>query len=410
MPVYTGAVSVTDAATTSHLDLAAVRAALKEDGIDAWLLYDFRGLNPIAADVTAVNKQGGHLATRRWFYLIPAAGEPRALVHAIEPDALAHLPGQTERYAGHQQLEAGLQRLVSGFRTIAMEYSPRCAIPYIARVDAGTVERIRGYGVDVVSSGDLVQRFSAVWGDGEIASHVEASEKLHRVKDRAFEAIAARTRDRVPTTEYDIQQLMVKWFADERLITDSEPMVSAMENAGNPHYLPTASKSRAIHADELVLLDLWGKVDRKGTVYADITWVGYTGRHVPARYADAFAAVARGRDAAIALVQEAARAGRPVRGWEVDRAASSILKEAGYSAEILHRTGHSLGETVHGDGVNMDDYETHDDRRLLPGTGFTIEPGVYFSDFGVRSEINMIVGDRDARVTGPLQPEILALA
>jgi Xaa-Pro aminopeptidase len=403
-------VAATGTVAPSSLDIAAVQAALKEDGIDAWLLYDFRGLNPIASDVTAVGRQGGHLATRRWYYLIPAAGEPRALVHAIEPHALAHLPGHSERYAGHEQLEAGLRRLVSGFQRIAMEYSPRCAIPYIARVDAGTVERIRGYGVDVVSSGDLVQRFSAVWGASEIASHVEASEKLYRVKDRAFEAIAARTRDRVPTTEYDIQQLMVKWFTEERLLTDSEPMVSAMENAGNPHYLPTASKSRVISADELVLLDLWGKVDRQGSVFADITWVGYTGTRVPDRYARAFGAVARARDAALAFVQQAVQGGRAVRGWEVDRAASSVLKEAGYAAEILHRTGHSLGETVHGDGVNMDDYETHDDRRLLPGTGFTIEPGVYFSDFGVRSEINMIVSERDARVTGPVQPEILALA
>src|SRR5262249_16866514 len=283
-------------------------------------------------------------------------------------------------------------------------------IPYIARVDAGTVERIRGYGVEIVSSGDLVQRFSAVWGDAEIASHVEASEKLYRVKDRAYDAIRSRIRDGVPTTEYDIQQLMVKWFAEERLLTDSEPMVSAMENAGNPHYLPTASHSPAINAAELVLLDLWGKVDRKGTVFADTTWVAYTGRRIPERYTNAFSAVAKARDAAIALVQTSAREGRSVRGWEVDRAASTVLKDAGYGAEILHRTGHSLGETVHGDGVNMDDYETHDDRRLLPGTGFTIEPGVYFSDFGVRSEINMIVSERDARVTGPVQTEILALA
>jgi len=409
--VYTGTVSGTSTATaTPVLDVAAVQNALKEDGIDAWLLYDFRGLNPIAADVTAVLKQGGHLATRRWYYLIPAEGEPRGLVHAIEPHALAHLPGHADKYAGHEQLEAGLRKLVSGFSRVAMEYSPRGAIPYIARVDAGTIERIRSYGVDVVSSGDLVQRFSAVWHAEEIASHVEASEKLYRVKDRAYEAIAARIRDRVPTTEYDIQQLMVKWFEEERLITDSEPMVSAMENAGNPHYLPTAQNSRAINADELVLLDLWGKVDRQGTVFADITWVGFTGRRVPERYTRAFTAVARARDAAIGLVQTRVGSGEAVRGWEVDRAASSVLKEAGYAAEILHRTGHSLGETVHGDGVNMDDYETHDDRRLLPGTGFTIEPGVYFSDFGVRSEINMIVGERDARVTGPVQSEIVALA
>jgi Xaa-Pro aminopeptidase len=238
---------------------------------------------------------------------------------------------------------------------------------------------------------------------------VEASEKLYRVKDRAFEAIAARTRDRVPTTEYDIQQLMAGWFREEGLTADSDPNVSAAANAGNPHYLPTAAAHRAIGRDEIVLLDLWGKLDRPGAVYADITWIGYTGARVPDRFAAAFRAICGARDAGVRLVQDAARAGRELRGFEVDRAASAVLKEAGYADNILHRTGHSLGETVHGNGVNMDDYETHDDRRLLSGTGFTIEPGVYFDDFGVRTEINMVVAPRDAAVTGPLQTEILAL-
>ncbi len=397
------------ASAPATLDLAAVRAALKAEGLDGWLLYDFRGINPIAAEVTGVAKQGGHLATRRWYYLIPAVGEPRALVHAIEPRALAHLPGQAERYAGRQQLEAGLAGLVGGLRRVAMEYSPACAIPYIARVDAGTVELIRQFGVEVVSSGDLVQRFSAIWHEPEMASHQAASEKLHLVKDRAFEAVARRIRDGVPTTEYDIQQLMAGWFAEAELVSDSDPNVSAAENAGNPHYLPTATAARAIHADELVLLDLWAKLNHPGAVFADITWVGYSGRRPPDRHVKAFAAVRGARDAAVDLVKEASRAGRELRGWEVDRAAASVLREAGYGDQILHRTGHSLGESVHGNGVNMDDYETHDDRRLLPGTGFTIEPGVYFSDFGVRSEINMIVHAHDATVTGPLQTEILAL-
>jgi Xaa-Pro dipeptidase len=397
------------ASAPATLDLAAVRAALKAEGLDGWLLYDFRGINPIAADVTGVARQGGHLATRRWYYLIPAVGEPRALVHAIEPHSLAHLPGQAEQYARREQLEAGLGRLVGGLRRVAMEYSPACAIPYIARVDAGTVELIRQFGIEVVSSGDLVQRFSAIWHEPEIASHHAASEKLHHVKDRAFEAIARRIRDGVPTTEYEIQQLMAGWFAEAGLVSDSDPNVSAAENAGNPHYLPTATAARAIHADELVLLDLWAKLSHPGAVFADITWMGYSGRRPPDRYVKAFAAVRGARDAAIELVKEASRQGRELRGCEVDRAAASVLREAGYRDQILHRTGHSLGESVHGNGVNMDDYETHDDRRLLPGTGFTIEPGVYFSDFGVRSEINMIVHAHDATVTGPLQTEILAL-
>ena len=397
-------------AASGSLDLSAIQAALKADKVDGWLLYDFRGLNPIAADVTGVLRQGGHLATRRWYYLIPASGTPRALVHAIEPNSLSHLPGETLKYAGREQLEAGLRTLLQGVGRLAMEYSPECAIPYVSRVDAGTMELVRQSGVEaVVSSGDLVQRFSAVWRDAEIASHMAASQALYRVKDRAFEAVARRLRDGVPTTEYDIQQLMAGWFREEGLVSDSEPMVSTQENAGNPHYLPTAAKSRSIGSEELVLLDLWGKLDQPGAVYADITWVGFTAPKVPARQAEAFAAAAAARDAAVALVQTRVRAGQDVRGWEVDRAAASVLRDAGYGAQILHRTGHSLGETVHGTGVNMDDYETHDDRRLLPGTAFTIEPGVYFPDFGIRTEINMIVRAGSAEVSGPLQPAILTL-
>jgi Xaa-Pro aminopeptidase len=392
-----------------ELDIAAVQAALKADGIDAWLLYDFRGLNSIAADVTGVGRQGGHLATRRWYYLIPATGEPRGLVHAIEKNSLAHLPGESTRYAGRTELEAALRVLLTGVKRVAMEYSPGCAIPYISRVDAGTIELIRQAGAEVVSSGDLVQRFSAVWDADAIATHRQASDALYRVKDQAFDAVARRLRDGVATTEYDIQQLMAGWFRDEGLVSDDEPNVSAGENSGNPHYLPTASVHRAIRPEQVVLLDLWGKVGRPGAVFADITWVGYTGRRVPDRFAKAFAAAAGGRDAAISLVQQRVRAGRELRGFEVDRAASSVLRDAGYGEHLLHRTGHSLGESVHGNGVNMDDYETHDDRRLLPGTGFTIEPGVYFDDFGVRTEINMIVAARDAAVTGPLQTEILPL-
>src|SRR3954468_22472665 len=391
------------------LDIEAVQAALRADGIDAWLLYDFRGLNPLASDVTGVGRQGGHLATRRWYYLIPAHGEPRGLVHKIEKNSLAHLPGSTSRYAGRDQLEAGLRTLLQGVSRVAMEYSPGCAIPYVARVDAGTIELVRQSGANVVSSGDLIQRFSTIWDAQTVATHVQASEKLYRVKDRALDAVARRLRDGTATDEFDIQQLMAGWFRDEGLVSDAEPNVSSAENSGNPHYLPTASVRRAIQADEILLLDLWGKLDRPGAVFADITWMAYTGPRVPDRFAQAFAAIRSARDAAIALVQEATRAGLEVRGFEVDRAASSVIHAAGYADRILHRTGHSLGESVHGNGVNMDDYETHDDRRLLTGTGFTIEPGVYFDDFGVRTEINMVVSAKDAAVTGPVQTEMVQL-
>ncbi|HJZ71970.1 MAG TPA: M24 family metallopeptidase [Vicinamibacterales bacterium] len=395
--------------TAAGLDVRDVQTALKADGVDGWLLYDFRGLNPIAVDVTAVDRQGGHLSTRRWFYLIPASGEPRGLVHKIERQSLAHLPGAMTQYAGRDQLEAGLQKLLNGMRRVAMEYSPGCAIPYVARVDAGTIELVRQCGAQVVSSGDLVQRFAAVWDEPAIATHRTASEKLYRVKDQAFDAVARRLHEGVATTEFDIQQLMAGWFREEGLVTDSDPNVSVGANAGNPHYLPTSTAHRAITKDAVVLLDLWGKLDRSGAVFADITWMGYTGRDVPDRIARAFDAACAARDAGVRLVQERARAARDVRGWEVDRAASTVLRDAGYAAQILHRTGHSLGEAVHGNGVNMDDYEAHDDRRLLPGTGFTIEPGVYFEDFGIRTEINMVMGVTDAAVTGPVQTEFVKL-
>ncbi len=384
-----------------------MQAALREDGLDGWLLYDFHGSNPIARSVAGINVD--KMTTRRWYYLIPADGEPRGLVHAIEPATLDHLPGGAHRYAGREALARGLDTLLQGMHTVAMEYSPDNAIPYVARVDAGTVEAVRKRGVEVVSSGDLVQRFEACWSADALATHMKASAALYRIKDRAFAAVAERVHRGVPITEFDVQQLMAGWFRDEGLVTDHLPVVAAMENAGNPHYGPADGRSRGIARDELVLLDLWGKLDQRGAVFADITWVGFTGVVVPADQAAAFAAAAAARDAALALVQQAATSRDDLRGWQVDRAARTVLIERGYGDHILHRTGHSLGEQVHGNGVHMDDYETHDDRRLLPGTGFTIEPGLYFPHFGVRTEINVFFEDGEARASGPLQQAIVAL-
>jgi len=276
-------------------------------------------------------------------------------------------------------------------------------------VDAGTIELVRGLGVDVVSSGDLIQQFEAYWNEAAIATHRTASEALYRIKDRAFDLVSRRLRDAVPTTEFDIQQQMVGWFADEGLIAESAPCVSAQENAGNPHYLASAAEHRVIGQNELVLLDLWGKLTTAGAVYADITWIGFVGTEIPERMAKAFATICGARDAAVEVVQDAARAGRDVRGFEADRAARKVMQDAGFGDAILHRTGHSLGETVHGNGAHLDDYETHDERRLLPGSGFTIEPGLYFKDFGVRTEINMVWTGKGPEVTGPRQASIVAL-
>lgn len=390
------------------LDVPAVQAALRGAGLDGWLLYDFHGSNPVSRRVAGLATTG-HLSTRRWFYLVPASGEPRALVHRIERRALAHLPGATREYAGRVELETGLREVLAGCRRVAMEYSPLAAIPYVSRVDAGTVELVRASGAEVVSSGDLVQQFEALWPTDGFETHRAASERLYRIKDRAFEFITRRLRDGVPTTEFDVQAAMVGWFGEEGLVSDSAPIVAAQENAGDPHYQPTAAAARPIAGNEVVLLDLWGKLDRPRAVYADISWVGFTGPAIPAPVEAAFTAVRDARDAAIALVQDAAAAGREVRGFEADAAARHVLQRAGFGQAILHRTGHSLGEEVHGNGAHLDDYETRDERRLLPGTGFTVEPGLYFPAFGVRTEINVAWGPSGPEVTGPRQAAVVPL-
>ena len=390
------------------LDVPAVQERLRKAGLDGWLLYDFHGSNPISAGLAGLTG-GAHMTTRRWYYLIPATGTPRALVHAIERHNLDALPGERRIYSGRQELDAGLTHLLSGLEKVAMEYSPMCAIPYLSRVDAGTVEMVRARGVEIVSSGDLVQQFEAAWTPEQLATHRAASESLYRIKDRAFATAAEAIGRGRSLTEYELQQQMVKWFTEEGLVTDSPPVVAVGGNAGNPHYLPTAEQCRPVVLDEVLLLDLWGKKAKAGAVFADITWVAVTSTRVSDEVSRAFRAVADARDAAVGLVVDSANRGRDLRGWEVDAAARAVLHERGYGDWIAHRTGHSLGESVHGNGVHMDDFETHDDRRVLPGTGFTVEPGLYFETFGVRTEINVYRGEHEAVVTGPRQTEVVTL-
>ena len=387
-------------------DIPAVQKTLAIDGVDGWLLYDFHGSNPIAVKLAGLT---GRHTTRRWYYFIPASGTPQKVVHAIEPFVLDALPGAKTIYAGRLELEQGVAEVLRGSKVIAMEFSPECSIPYLSRVDGGTVDFIRRIGMRIVSSGDLVQRFEAAWDAPQIATHRSASEKLYAIKDRAFEYVGAKLSAGTALTEFEVQDQMVRWFREAGLVTDAPPIVAAQENAGNPHYEPTREQSRAIRPNELVLLDLWGKLEQPGAVYADITWTGFAGTP-PADIARAFEVIVQGRDAAIEKVKSGVAAGKTVHGWEVDRAARDVIAEAGFGDQFIHRTGHSLGEDVHGNGVHMDDYETHDDRMLCPGTGFTIEPGIYTPAFGVRTEINMVVGQASAEVTGPCQTELVRIA
>jgi Xaa-Pro aminopeptidase len=388
------------------LDIPAIQKILAVESVDGWLLYDFHGSNPIAVSLAGLT---GRHTTRRWYYFIPASGRPRKLVHAIEPKMLDGVPGDKTAYAGRLELEQGVTEMLRGSKVVAMEYSPECAIPYLSRVDAGTIDFVRRLGVRVVSSGDLVGRFEAAWDAAQIATHKAASEKLYRIKDQAFEYVGAKLVAGETPHEYEVQQRMMGWFRDEGLVADNAPIVGAQEHAGDPHYAPTESASRPIRPNELLLLDLWGKLDRPGSVYADITWTGFAGAPPP-EIATAFGVIVAGRDAAVAKVQKHVAAGEPLAGWEVDRATRDVIAAAGFGDRFIHRTGHSLGEEVHGNGVHMDDYETHDDRRLLPGTGFTIEPGIYTETFGVRTEINMVVGEKSAEVTGPMQQTLVRIA
>ena len=393
--------------TSFHL--AAVQEALREEGLDGWLLYDYRGSNPIARSVTGVERHTG-LTSRRWYYLIPATGEALALVHDLERDTLKHLPGRQFVYSERADLEDRLDDVLRAVHRVAMEYSPGCRLPNLSRIDAGTLEQVRARRVEVVSSGDLVQRFEAAWDKAALDSHRTASKHLHDIKDRAFDLIRSAFRSGV-LTEYRVQQEVMQWLRDAGLVSKGVPMVASQQNSNNPHYSPTSTAHQAIGVGELVLLDLWGKLPNHGAVYADITWVCFTGSRPPEKAMHVFGVARDARDAAVALVEQRVGGGRDIRGWEVDRAARDVVTQAGYGDWFFHRTGHSLGEELHGNGVNMDDYETRDERRLLSGTGFTIEPGIYLPhSFGVRTEINLHVSGSAVAVTGPRQSAIVPLA
>jgi Xaa-Pro aminopeptidase len=380
-------------------DLASVQSAIQQFGVDGWLLYDFRGLNVLARRVIGLRED--QMLSRRWFYFVPAKGEPRKLVHRIEPHALDHVPGGQRVYLRWQELESGVKDLLGGARRVAMEYVPRNANPYVSRVDAGTIELVRSCGAEVVPSGDLVQMFEACWTDEQWAMHLEAAKHTRSAYDVAFQFIIDRVRQHGSVRETEVQGRILDHFRQHGVICDHPPICAVGPHSGDPHYEPGAKEDGVIRKGDFVLIDLWAKLDKPGAVYSDLTWTAFVGKEVPARYEEIFQIVAHARDAAIDKVKTAFAKDVPLKGWEVDQAARDVIERAGYGSYYCHRTGHSIGQEVHGNGANMDNLETREERRVLPRTCFSIEPGIYLPEFGVRSEVDVFIdGQSRVHVTG----------
>jgi Xaa-Pro aminopeptidase len=388
------------------MELDLIQSTLRESGLDGWLFYDHHRRDPIAYRVLKINPP---MCTRRWYYLIPAEGEPSKLIHRVERQNLAGLPGHELEYSSWEEQHEGLKRILEGKSRVAMQYSPPNEIPYVGLVDAGTIELVKNLGVEVVSSADLVQLFEARWSEDALASHLEAGKVVHAAVRAGFAAIRDAVRAGKAITEYDVQQEMRRVFDAAGVVTDEGPVAAVNRNTANPHYMPMRDDSMPIGANDFVLLDVWGKMNKPGAVYFDITWTGFVGAEVPRRYTEIFETVREARDAAVDFVQAAMKRGQTIHGCEVDDVARGIITRRGYGPYFVHRTGHSIGEEVHGNGANIDNFETRDTRQIIPRICFSIEPGIYLSEFGVRSEVNVFVEESGARVTGEIQQAIVPI-
>jgi len=392
------------------MDVRAIQAALRDQGVDGWLFCDFRNRDFLAYRVLGLD--AAKLHSRRWYYFIPARGTPKRLAHAVEPAALDSLPGTKKLYLSWKDLYASLEWLLGSKKKIAMQYSPKNNVPYIATVDAGTVELVKGLGHRVVTSADLLQQFVSVIDEEGYRLHKQAGIVMDRIRAEAFEEIRKAARTKSGATEHSVQQYIMRRFADERLTTYSPPMVGVNDHPADPHFEVTPADARAFKPGDTVLIDMWAKKDVPGGIYYDITWAGYIGDTPPAKYQELFDVVVCARDTAIAFVQDRVARGTACYGWEVDDACRGVVKKAGFGKHFLHRTGHSIGTETHGDGVNIDNLETKDERRILPGCCFSIEPGIYLAGkMAVRTEINMFVRrDGVAEVTGEMQKSLILIA
>ena len=386
--------------------IAEIQSALQKEKLDGWLFYDFRGSDILTPRILKTERLGG---SRRWFYFIPASGEPVKIVHAIEPDQIDVLPGKKLIYREWSLLKSQVKAALGASKRIAMQYSPNNDIPYISRVDAGTIEMVRSLGVDIATSADLVQQFEAVWTEDQLAMHKEGAGKMQKIILETFAEIKRRMLANEPTTEIDIQQFMMAQYS--KVGMRPSPMIVAVNaNAASPHYFPTKDRNSPIKRGDLVLIDAVSKVDKPRAPAVDLTWMGYVGETVPDEYVKIWNIVYDAQQSAFNFVKTSMKSGKSIRGADVDDVSRGVIRKAGYADQFLHRTGHSIGEEGHGNGANIDNLETRDSRRLIPGTAFSIEPGIYLAGrFGVRSEIDVYISARDAVITAPRQTEILAI-
>ena len=388
------------------MNLDAIQTALRDSNLEGWLFYDHHHRDPLAARILGLDEKA-HI-TRRWYYFIPADGEPRRLMHRIEQGRLDALPGTKGLYSSWQELHAGLAAMLGNARRIAMQYSPNNDIMYVSMVDAGTVEFVRSLGKEIVSSANLVSQFEAVLSEEQIASHAVAQRAIDAVLAEAWKEMGRRVREG-SVTEYDMVHWLSEGMLREGLVWENGPNVSANANSADSHYEPTAEKSSPIREGDFVLIDIWGKVDKPGAIFYDITWTGAVGREPSEREQLVFETVRNARDAAIAAVESAFAEGRPIRGFEADDAARGVIRAAGFGEYFTHRTGHNIAQEIHGPGAHLDNLETHDDRLILPNTCFSVEPGIYLPEFGVRSEVNMLTAPGKAWVTGDIQRELVRI-
>ena len=391
------------------MDIKRIQAELKKAGFDGWLFYDFHNHDLLGYRILGLDEK--RMTTRRWFYYIPAEGEPIRLVHSVERSRLDAIPGKKIVYLPWRQLHSLLREILGAPKKIAMQYSPMNNIPYVSMVDGGTLELIRSFGHEVVSSANLVQMFESVINEAGYQSHVEAGKLVQKIKDEAFEEIRKAVRNKTGATEYDVAQFILRRFKESDLETHDIPILGVNDHPADPHFEPTKENARTFKEGDCVLIDLWARFSKPKSIYYDITWCGYIGKTPPAKYLEIWNTVVSARNTAVQFIKDKFAKGETCYGWEIDDACRAVIRAAGYGDYFVHRTGHSIGEEVHGNGVNIDNLETKEERQLIPGICFSIEPGIYFDgQMAARTEINVFITLKgEVTIAGDVQKDLILI-